>query len=167
MAERMEDPNHSAILTELNDRIAARGLGAMTTAVVVTYFLAERRVYFCYAGHPPMLLCQGGGPWRELRLPVSDRQANMPLGVESGSSYDIGDVTLTKGDCLFLFSDGVVEARNKEDEMFGVERLREALTAAGSTDPMTLKTHVLSELRRWSAGILDHDDVTMIALELS
>ncbi len=166
MAERMDDPDHSAILTNLNDRIAARGLGAMTTAVVVTYFLAERRLFFCYAGHPPMLSCQGDGPWRELMLPPSDRQANMPLGVEPGSSYDIGDVTLAKGDRLFLFSDGVVETRNQEDEVFGVERLRDALTSASGTDPMTLKKHVLSKLRQWSAGILDHDDVTMIAIEL-
>ena len=56
------------ILSELNDRIQAKGLEAMTTAAVLSHDRIRQRLHFCYAGHPPAMVWRRapkGGPTRE------------------------------------------------------------------------------------------------------
>ncbi len=166
LAARMDDPDQPALLSDLNNRIADRGFGAMTTAVVLSYSLENRHVYFCYAGHPAMLSRNGGAGWHEMTLPAGQRHTNLPLGVEAGMAYDMGETAFGQGDRLFLFSDGLLEAPNESGDQFGPARLREALAEVDDGEPMALKNHVLSKLRQWTNGHLDHDDVTMIAIQL-
>ena len=155
-----------ALMSSLNDRVAVRGYGAITTAALVSYYLHNRHMYYCYAGHPPMLSPDASGRWSEVALPVGTRLANIPLGVEHDVAYDLGDATFAKGARLFLFSDGLLEAPDVNGELFGKERLQATLEEAGSSGPMELKTHVLSRLRKWTGGTLEHDDVTLIAIQL-
>jgi sigma-B regulation protein RsbU (phosphoserine phosphatase) len=166
LADRMDDPDQPALLSDLNNLVVDRGFGAMTTAVVLSYYLENRHVYYCYAGHPAMLSRNGGAGWHEMTLPAGTRPTNLPLGVEAGMAYDMGDAAFAKGDRLFLFSDGLVEAPNESGDHFGPARLRNALAEAGDAEPMALKNQVLSRLRQWTNGLLDHDDVTLIAIQL-
>jgi sigma-B regulation protein RsbU (phosphoserine phosphatase) len=166
LESHMNDIDQPAMMAALNHRVADRGYRAMTTAVIVSYYLNTGLVYFTYAGHPPMFSRSGSGRWRQQALPEADGARNLPLGVSSDIPYDMGDAPLVKGDRLFLFSDGLVEAAGAGGEQFGADRLRAALDAAGDAGPMKLKTHVLDAVRNWTGGGLSHDDVTLIAIEL-
>ena len=137
----------------------------MTTVAVLSYHVNLARLYYCYAGHPPMLADRENGKWNELLLPC-EGIANLPLGVSKEVRYDMNEVSLAKGDRLLLFSDGVLEARDANGEEFGAARLRDTITQAGDADPMKLKAHVIKQLREWTGGPLDHDDVTLITIQI-
>lgn len=163
----MNDADQPGMMRSLNNHVADRGFSAMTTAVIVSYYLVNNHVYFSYAGHPPMLSRAGDSNWRELTLPSTEDARNLPLGVMAGCTYDMGETPFGTGDRLFLFSDGVLEAPNASDELFGAERLQAVLNEAADAGPMELKTHVLSKLRDWTGDDFKHDDVTLIAIQLS
>jgi len=163
----MGDIDQPEMMRDLNDRVTGKGFDAITTAVIVSYHLPDRQVFYSYAGHPPMLRRSADGLWREVRLPETQAACNLPLGVQRGCRYDMGQIHCAKGERVFLFSDGLLEAPNAGGEFFGLPRLQATLQAAGDVGPMKLKAHVLSVLRDWTGGKLNHDDVTLIAIQLA
>lgn len=163
----MGDVNQTKIMQYLNNRVADHGYDAMTTAVIVSYYLKNNHLYYCYAGHPPMLARSGSSSWHDVKLPDAPEVRNLPLGVKRDVRYDMGEVPYHSGDRLFLYSDGVIEAPGKNRDYFGVDRLRSTLESAGNAEPMQIKSHVLAALRDWTGGSLDHDDVTLVAIQLA
>ena len=80
----------------------------------------------------------------------------------SRGDYDIVWFELEPGDCLFAFTDGLVEARSPSGEAFGAERLRHTLRA-NSTDPGKLVRGVMDALDAFTGQAEPHDDVTLLA----
>ena len=108
------------------------------------------------AGHEPALvLAPDGGVW-ELR------PTGPALGLLPDQTFGAGEGTLERGDCLFAFTDGLVEARSPAGEVFGSERLRDALRASG-TVPAELVRGVLAALQAFTGQAEPHDDVTLLA----
>jgi sigma-B regulation protein RsbU (phosphoserine phosphatase) len=143
------------------------GYEALTTAVIVSYYLKNNHLYYSYAGHPPMLAQSGSSSWHDVKLPDTPEARNLPLGAKRNARYDMGEVPYQKGDRLFLYSDGVIEAPGRDRDLFGVDRLRSTLESAGDAAPMQIKSHILAALREWTGGSLDHDDVTLVAIQLA
>jgi sigma-B regulation protein RsbU (phosphoserine phosphatase) len=76
--------------------------------------------------------------------------------------FRAGEGTLEGGDCLFAFTDGLVEARSPAGEAFGAERLRDALRA-NTTVPARLVAGVIEALHAFTGQAEPHDDVTLLA----
>jgi sigma-B regulation protein RsbU (phosphoserine phosphatase) len=106
------------------------------------------------------------GSWRVARLDVGPHLANLPLGVDPDVRYDQQRLPLAKGDRLFLYTDGVVEAPNADGQIFGAGRLSAALEAASSGTPKDVKDAVLAAIQGHSGGRLSHDDVTFMVVEV-
>jgi sigma-B regulation protein RsbU (phosphoserine phosphatase) len=87
----------------------------------------------------------------------------LPLGVLGDSEYDEQSTMLCHGDTVLLYTDGVVEATNQQDEIFGYERLTQVLRSADGLKPRALLTVLLHELRAWG-GPDQTDDITMVIL---
>ena len=83
------------------------------------------------AGHPSPLLLRDG----QLTEPFTE--GSTPVGLVPGAHYNASSVILEANDTLILFSDGVTEAADPEDELFGVPRLREALAGRREFWPIT------------------------------
>ena len=166
MAARLDDPDLPGMVSHLNRQVVARGFGAMTTAIVISYYVDLKHLYYCSAGHPPILRAADDA-WTALPPPAGPGESNLPLGVLEATRYDMPDAALASGDRLLLYTDGVVEARNADGELFGERRLKAALDDLTGADPMHIKTQILNRLRDWSANGLAHDDVTLIAIQLS
>jgi len=125
--------------------------------------LPDGSVELCNAGHcPPIwlrsaqgecVLVEGGGP---------------PVGLFRDESYLCHSVRLEPGDLLFLYSDGLSEARDPRGAEYGVERLlrllQERWPAAATPRPRTLGAGVLGDLGEFTAGAARVDDVTLLAL---
>ena len=77
--------------------------------------------------------------------------------------FDSGAGTLERGQCLFAFTDGLVEARSQAGEAFGAERLRNTLRAHG-TIPKDLVRGVVETLRTFGGQAEPHDDLTLLAV---
>ena len=99
------------ILSQLNDRLMGRTDGGFSTALAA-HITADGTAFIANAGH---LFPYVDG--HELELPGA-----LPLGIVSGARYETSRFTLRPGSRLTFYSDGVIEARNREGELFGFER---------------------------------------------
>lgn len=88
----------------------------------------------------------------------------LPLGVDPDDEYDEEIIEIAPGYSVFLYTDGVNEAINPDDEEFGYERLQALLEANSKMKPRALMKLFLHELRSWSAGKAQTDDITMVIL---
>jgi len=128
----------------------------------VSFFYAvldsrDNRLTYCNAGHNPPVLVRAEGTASELNA------AGAVLGQFPDWVYEQSDVRMNSGDKLLLFTDGMVEASNEFDEVFGEERLiRIALQnrAASAEDLKTLLMRSASE----HCGGRFQDDASMIVL---
>jgi sigma-B regulation protein RsbU (phosphoserine phosphatase) len=89
--------------------------------------------------------------------------SGLPLGVMGDSDYDEAHTVLRHGDTVLFYTDGVVEATNAQDEIFGYERLAQVLRDNDGQKPRALMTTLLHELRAWG-GADQADDITMVIL---
>lgn len=166
MAARLDQSDLPGMMASLNERVLRKGFKALSTAVVMSYYQDLQQVYYCYAGHPPMLTRSRDGAYYELTAPRSDKVENLPFGVTDEVSYSLSDAPLEENDLLLIYSDGVLEAPNRDGDLFGMERLRATLAEMGNVDAMELKRGVIKRLRDWTGGSLDHDDVTVIVIQV-
>ncbi len=166
MISKMNRLEGHLILNELNNLINERGLEAMSTMAVVSYYLPKRKLYFSYAGHPPFYLRNHEKSWYPALLNGSHSSINIPLGIFSGINYDQEEKPLGSGDRIFLYTDGVVEAPNKHGEFFGRQQLQSILNEFGHRSTTTIKNNVLNALNAHTDGSLKHDDITMMVIEI-
>lgn len=167
LAERMNSAEGNEVLGDLNRMAADRGYRALTTAAVVTFYRVDSNLYFANAGHPPIFLRRASDErWRPMTLDDRSDVANMPLGVDPQMRYDQQEVPLAKGDQLILYTDGLLDAPNSEQQLFGPDRLVAALESATGKPPKDVKDSVLGALEHHTGGCLAHDDVTFMVVEV-
>jgi sigma-B regulation protein RsbU (phosphoserine phosphatase) len=172
MKQYMDTSENSAILGELNRLAHTNSLHAMTTAALMGIVRQdERLLLYAYAGHPPMLINKAGDAvWRAVR-PATDAErssdlANLPLGVDEGATFDQLRAVLAPGDRLLIYSDGVIEAPDGDDQLFGQQRLQATLSELDGRPITDVKRGVVDALHTHTGGRLAHDDVTLMALEV-
>jgi sigma-B regulation protein RsbU (phosphoserine phosphatase) len=139
---------------------------ANRACMFVTLFLAildvpKATLTFSSAGHPNPYIVSGAGV-RQLKSP-----GGLPIGIEEEYRYDEGTCTLTHGDCLFLYTDGVTEATNAERVWFTDQRLRETLEPLCGQPPLALVDGVLASVDAFVAGAPQADDIAAMAVRFS
>ena len=92
----------------------------------------------------------------------------MPLGIGLGAQFGYQEITLTlsSGDLIILTSDGVVEANNAAREMFGFERLEQAVAVGPSTSAAAMLTHLQAEVAAFVGDKEPHDDLTIVVMQI-
>ena len=131
------------------------------TNMFATVFLAAldpMTGYFDYvnAGHEPALVVAPDGTTLALR------PTGPALGLLPEQQFTAGQGELYRDQCLFAFTDGLVEARNPSGEAFGGERLHAALRTSGSSAPEVVQG-VVDAIRAFSGSAEPHDDLTLLA----
>lgn len=160
------------ILGEVNQLVNSRSLEAMTTAAVVAYYRKESETIISYAGHPPVLYKRSTDKTWSFARPAG-RNAhtdgppmNLPLGVIEDAPYGHLAIPMTAGDRLFVYTDGLTEAPSPEGDLFGYARLKDVLDANAKAPISGLKSVVVTALHQHTKKSQNHDDVTLIALEI-
>ena len=133
-------------------------LETFATLFVGVADLRHATLTYCSAGHPPALLLRSGSN----EMQTLDEQSGV-VGAFRGMPYHDGRVSLGEGDRLFLYTDGVTEARSPSGSFFGEQGLHDALMeeATGSLDG--LLDRMLGRLDAFTDRSLE-DDVAMVAL---
>jgi sigma-B regulation protein RsbU (phosphoserine phosphatase) len=111
---------------------------------------------YIHAGHPSPLLLRGNA--------VSELYTggSFPVGLVDDAEFTAAQEQLQPGDTLVLFTDGVTEAMNPEDELFGYARLREVLAGGGSESLEALQERILNAVRKFVNGAKASDDITLL-----
>jgi sigma-B regulation protein RsbU (phosphoserine phosphatase) len=114
-------------------------------------------VELCNAGHWPALLVRKGD--------VTHLEATgLPLGMFCDSQYALKQARLKPGDALFLYTDGVSEARDRAHGEYGVPRLAQFVGQRHGLPPEALIAACLQEVKSFSAGVPKGDDLTIMVL---
>ena len=104
-------------------------------------------------------------------MPIRGREAkafgDIPLGVDARALFTQNNIALSSGDRVLLYTDGIVEAPNNNDEPFGLQRLVQTLQATSSDQLEYVRASVLDALLEHTADSLMHDDVTFMVLEVT
>lgn len=119
---------------------------------------AENRLVYCNAGHNPPLLVRADGTSAEL-----DAQGAV-LGQFPNWSYEQSEVHLQSGDRLVLFTDGLVEARNAEEEMFGEQKVIRIARENQNSNAKDLLDSLLATASEHCGGHFQ-DDASLIVLK--
>ncbi len=145
----------SAVLEETNQLMYKR----TPSNGFVTAFLfsldASGRGEFAGAGHNPAYLFRAASG--EVDQLFSQ---GMVLGAFPSSRYESSPLQLNSGDVLVVYSDGITEAANSEDEMFGEERLLDILRSNASAGAKALQQQILEQVDNFTEGMHQTDDMT-------
>lgn len=126
---------------------------------VFTGILDTKTGEFVYAnaGHNPPVLKTGG------KCRFLDKADSPILGMAEGLDFPTKTLTLSPGDSILLYTDGVTEARNEEKDFFGEKRLLEAAEAFGKNAKADIH-ELLSILTKYAGKAEQSDDITMLEL---
>lgn len=118
----------------------------------------NRRLTYCNAGHPPGLLLRDG---QLLEL----GSENMVLGVDPAERYTQSVIDLKTNDILLLYTDGVPDAMNFQQQSYGRQRLVDAFLKGGETAEAVVQ-NLLWDMRKFVGMTKRTDDVTMIVVKV-
>jgi len=129
----------------------------------ITLFLgildsADGTIEFVNAGHNPPMLLEGDGKLTELEA------GGIPLGMFTGSFYDVGKITLDINSRLLVFTDGVTELANEADEQFGEERLGSFIQNSQKLDSRSFCDKLMDELGSYRGKSVQADDITLLSI---
>lgn len=148
----------SAVNQVLHDDLSR--VDMFITAKVVFLDFSQARLLSASAGHCPLLVCMPGD--------ASARETDdsgLPLGIEPLTQYEQTLTPFPPGLVVLLYTDGLTESRNPAGEMFGRDRLAEALAEAAACPGMELAKHgMLAKLASFQSNAPLADDQTFILL---
>ena len=151
------------IFEKTNDQLCENNEeGMFVTAFMGILEISTGVFSFVNAGHNPPLLKRKGQQFDWLSVKPGFILAGM-----EGMKYQQESITLSEGDELYLYTDGVTEAMNLEEELFTDQRLKEALNRHRKLDLKDLLASMKQEIDQFANGAKQADDITMLALRIN
>lgn len=112
------------------------------------------------AGHEIPFICKKGGAFEPYKI-----RAGFVLAGMDGIRYKAGSLKLEPGDKLFQYTDGVTEATDKNNKLYGMDRLEKTLAALSNNTPTEILHGVKADIDEFVGDAPQFDDITMLCLE--
>lgn len=156
------DPEVAAVFNTMNRTVYQTARKRLLTTLCYAVVDPRRlEMFYASAGHLHPYRISATGRVEPLE------SIAYPLGVRGALPVEVRTAKLDPGDTLFLFSDGVVEARREgNDEMFGFDRLEASLARHVGRGPEATRDGVLGDVAKFTAGSPREDDQTIVVLRL-
>ena len=152
------------VLTRANDDLCLNNeAGMFVTAWLGFLNIDTGEVRYANAGHNPPVLCRANESGNTVEYLRS--KPGFILGGMEGIQYKDFSLTLNDGDAIFLYTDGVTEANNAEGELFGEDRLIEALDKVKAVNMRYLCKYIKDVLDHFVGDAPQFDDITMLAIK--
>ena len=151
------------ICTRMNDALSGND---NESGMFVTFFLGlvdltTGHLDFCNAGHNPPII--GGG---ENNADFLEMQPNAPIGLWPGLEYEGEEIDSIKGRPLFIYTDGLNEAENRQQEQFGDDRLLDILRHTQFDTAQQVIDTLKAEVEQHRDGAEPNDDLTMMCIRV-
>ncbi|MBQ2580032.1 MAG: serine/threonine-protein phosphatase, partial [Ruminococcus sp.] len=150
-ADLLEQTNTAICMNNTKDMFVTVWYGVME--------ISTGKVTAANAGHEYPIVRKANGSFELMR----DKHGFVLGGMED-MTYRQYDFELEKGAALFLYTDGVAEATDAENRMFGVDRMLAALNADAGAEPKKLIENMKGEVDRFVGDADQFDDLTMLAV---
>ncbi len=156
------DPEVAAVFNTMNRTVYQTARKRLLTTLCYAVVDPRRlEMFYASAGHLHPYRISATGRVEPLE------SIAYPLGVRGALPVEVRTAKLDPGDTLFLFSDGIVEARREgNDEMFGFDRLESSLARHVGRGPEQTRDGVLGDVAKFTAGAPREDDQTIVVLRL-
>ena len=148
------------LMTRASALLCASSLPAQYATLVSGYLAAGGEVVISNAGHPPPLVIGGQGQ-------TEVHATGVPIGLFCQSQFSSTRLTLSAGDTLLVYSDGITEARSATGEEYGAARLERIAAAAARQPVAQFVASVVADQASFRAGNPNADDVTVLAIRRS
>ena len=149
------------IFTKANEKLCENNeSGMFVTAWMGILDLKTGNLQFANAGHNPPLLKRAEGSFEYLKT-----RAGFVLAGMEGVRYRVGELTLYPGDRIFLYTDGVPEATNAENKLYGEDRLLTFMNQNATVDAVTLLPALKSNIDEFVGEAPQFDDITMLMFD--
>lgn len=159
-SEAMRGFSPSEILARVNNFMCPENHECMfVTVFCVLVNTLTGETECCTAGHNPPLLCSRDGATQ-----VVDPEPGSVVGFEENATYDTKLIRLKPGDLLVLYTDGVIEAQNPNQEAFSLERFGSCISAFRSRALHEIIAGVMQDIALHAQGQAPSDDITLLAL---
>ncbi|MFO7446014.1 MAG: SpoIIE family protein phosphatase [Ignavibacteriaceae bacterium] len=151
----------SGCITHVNNILASESISAMfVTLFYGVLDITTGEVEYVNAGHnPPYIISAAGG------IKSFGNDSQLALGIVEGHSFFSAKLQLNEGDTILLFTDGVTEAFDKVDNLYGEARLEQKLKAFSGLSTADLVNNLMEDVKNYSAGVPQSDDITVMGLK--
>ncbi|HSS48445.1 MAG TPA: PP2C family protein-serine/threonine phosphatase, partial [Thermoanaerobaculia bacterium] len=126
------------------------------TAFLAVLETASGLLRYTNAGHNPSLIVRAGGEVEALGT------TGVPLGLLPGARYQAAETTLAPGDLLVLYTDGIAEAADPDDEEYGLERIQKVCAHHRKEPCPALAAALEQDLETFARGVPFADDRTLV-----
>ena len=148
------------VLYEVNDLLCESNESAMFVTLLYAEYNPENgRLSYANGGHNPPLVISATGESR--LLPMT---GGVALGLVEGLRYDEDEIVLGPGETVVLYTDGVTEAMNSENEEFGMERLEQLFVDSPPADASEANERILAAVDEFAGDAAQSDDITCMSL---
>jgi hypothetical protein len=149
------------LVSNMNKYACSNSQGGLrfTTAFLSEYDSARRNFTYINAGHNNPILRRSNGLIERLDV------GGLPLGIQAEAQYQSASVALAPGDWLIIFTDGLVEAENANQDEYGETRLLAAIAAGAESTPTQMLNRFMAELDLFVGNTPQHDDVTCLLVK--
>ena len=149
------------IFTRANDKLCENNDSSMfVTAWMGILDITTGKLQFANAGHNPPLIKRADGSFELLKT-----RPGFVLAGMDGVRYRAGELTLGAGDRLFLYTDGVPEATNGDNKLYGEDRLLAFMNENCDLEAKALLPALKSDIDAFVDGVPQFDDITMLSFD--
>jgi serine phosphatase RsbU (regulator of sigma subunit)/pSer/pThr/pTyr-binding forkhead associated (FHA) protein len=151
------EPTPAAAVSRINSSFSRSGWqDRFVTFILAVLDAGTNQLTLVNAGHMAPLLRHSKGVVEE----IGEEETGLPLGVDPDYQYEQYTRIIAPGDFLALFTDGISEAMNLENDLYGIERLRKLL-AQPSASVDALGRDILDDVKRFVGGHPQSDDMCL------
>jgi serine phosphatase RsbU (regulator of sigma subunit) len=154
---RTEPPE---VMNRMNQLLCEKSLDFQFVTLFLFLLAPDGKGQFISAGHTPAYVFRAST--EKIDRLLSDA---FFLGIFDSASYLSRPLQLGVGDILVVYSDGLTDARNQHDEMFGEPRLRTIITQWASSGGDSIKQKLLEAIEEFTQGMPQTDDITFVVVE--
>lgn len=160
-AQAASSDTPSRTVSRVNTALYRRGIESRFVTLMYGVLDSDGQLTYCNAGHNPPLVITTSGPKTTLRR----LECGGPIvGLFEGAAFEEETISLTAGDWLIIFSDGVSEAMSASEEEYGEERIVSCVAASATLEPPQLLAALFADVRQFTRGAAQSDDITAMVL---
>ena len=146
------------VMKKVNAQLSERNdAGMFVTVWLAQIDLITGECTSVNAGHENPVFRRAGSEWEMLRYPH-----NMPAAIMDDAEYKERTVQLQDGDMIFVYTDGVTDAVNTQDEHFGEDRITETLNSGSNENTRAVIDGLFAQIGKFSEGAEQFDDIGMV-----
>ena len=135
--------------------INKQGFFVTMLACIVDVNTGKMSVINC--GHNPPLIKRNNGRYEFLKL-----ASNFPLGIFEDADFELFETTMNPGDLIYTYTDGITEAVNADDKIYGEDRLYDCINNIEADSPKDIAQNVKTSILQYTESVPQSDDITML-----